>query len=55
MLRSDEAMNSMGNFQKKLVISVVSVTKPKNIVVFVLTYVLEDFAPFFWRFLHGIT
>ncbi len=29
-------MNSMGNFQKKFVISVIFVKKPKNIVVFAL-------------------
>jgi hypothetical protein len=34
-------MNSKGNFQKKFVISVISVAKPKNIVVFAFTYVLE--------------
>jgi hypothetical protein len=42
-------MNSKGNFQKKFVISV---AKPKNIV-FAFTYVLESFALFIWRFLHG--
>ncbi len=33
---------------KKIVISVVSITKPKNIIVFVFTYVLETFALFFF-------
>jgi hypothetical protein len=46
-------MNSKGNFQKKIVISVISVAKPKNIVVFAFTYVLERFALFIWRFLYG--
>jgi hypothetical protein len=41
--RSDEAMNSIGDFQKKVVISVISVAKPKNIVVIAFTYVLERF------------
>jgi hypothetical protein len=36
--RSDEAMNSIGNFQKNFVISIVSGAKPKNIVVFAFTY-----------------
>jgi hypothetical protein len=39
-------MNSIGNFKKIFVISIVSVAKPKNIVVFAFTYVLEGFAPF---------
>jgi hypothetical protein len=34
-------MNSIDNFQKTFVISVVSVAKPKNIIIFALTYVLE--------------
>jgi hypothetical protein len=41
MHRRDEAMNSIGNFPTKLVISVVSVAKPKNIVIFAFTYVLD--------------
>ncbi len=44
MHRSDEAMNSIGNFQKVFVISIVSVAKPKNIFVFALTHMLESFA-----------
>jgi hypothetical protein len=36
-------MNSIGNFPQKCIISV---AKPKNIVVFAFTYVLESFAPF---------
>ncbi len=43
MHRSDEAMNSIGNFQKKFVISVVSVAKLKNIVIFAFTYVFARF------------
>jgi hypothetical protein len=43
-------MNSMGNFQKKFVISVVSITKLKNIVVFAFTCVMETFAMFFGDF-----
>jgi hypothetical protein len=39
-------MNSNGNFSKKFVISVISVAKPKNIIVFAFTYVLESFALF---------
>ncbi len=31
-------MNSFGNIPKKYVISVVSVAKPKNIIVFAFTY-----------------
>jgi hypothetical protein len=38
----------MSNFQKKFVISVVSVTKPKNIIVFAFTCVMETFAMFFF-------
>jgi hypothetical protein len=36
-------MNSIGNFQQKFVISVVSVAKPKNIVVFAFTNVFALF------------
>ncbi len=43
-------MNSIGNFPKKFVISVVSIAKPKNIVVFAFTYVLENFALFYGDF-----
>jgi hypothetical protein len=39
-------MNSIGNFQKIFFISIVSVAKPKNIIVFACTYVLESFASF---------
>jgi hypothetical protein len=45
MHRSDEAMNS-----KKNVISIVSEAKPKNIIVFALTFVLESFAVFYSDF-----
>jgi hypothetical protein len=51
--RSDEAMNSIDNFQKIFVISVVSVAKPKNIVIFAFTYVLESFALFYDDFCMG--
>ncbi len=34
---------------KKFVISVISVAKPKNIVVFAFTYVLENFALFYGK------
>jgi hypothetical protein len=44
--RSDEAMNSIGNFQKKIVISV---AKPKNIIAFAFTFV---FCSVLWKFLH---
>jgi hypothetical protein len=40
-------MNSIGNFQKKFINSV---AKPKNIVVFAFTYVLESFALFYGYF-----
>jgi hypothetical protein len=43
-------MNSIDNFQKKCVISVISVAKPKNIVVIAFTYVLESFALFYGNF-----
>jgi hypothetical protein len=43
-------MNSIDNFQKRFVISVVSVAKPKNIVIFAFTYVLEIFALFYGDF-----
>jgi hypothetical protein len=49
-------MNSIGNFQK-IVVSVVSVVKPKNTVVFAFTYVLESFALFYGNFcmdLHSV-
>ncbi len=35
---------------QKIVISVISVAKPKNIVVFAFTYVLESFALFYGDF-----
>ncbi len=50
MNRSDEAMNPSGNFPKNLLFFVVFVAKPKNIVVFAFTYVLESFARFFGDF-----
>jgi hypothetical protein len=37
---------------KKFVISVISVAKLKNVVVFAFTYVLKGFALFIWRFLY---
>jgi hypothetical protein len=43
-------MNSIDNFPKKFIISVVSVAKLKNIVVFAITYVLESFALFYGDF-----
>ncbi len=43
-------MNSIGNFQNKFVMSVISVAKPKNIVVIAFTYVLESFALFYGSF-----
>ncbi len=43
-------MNFIGNFQKKFVFSVVSIAKPKNIVIFAFTYVLESFALYFGDF-----
>ncbi len=42
---------------KKFVISVISVAKPKNIVVFAFTYVMESFALFYGDFcmdLHSV-
>jgi hypothetical protein len=50
MHRSNEAMNSIGNFPKKYIITIVSIEKPKNIIVFAFKYV---FCPVLWRFLHG--
>jgi hypothetical protein len=47
---SNEAMNSIGNFQKKFIISIISVAKPKNIVVIAFTYVLESFVLFYGNF-----
>jgi hypothetical protein len=44
--RSDEAMNSIGNFQKKNYFH----SKAKNIVVFAFKYVLESFALFYGYF-----
>jgi hypothetical protein len=37
-------------FPNKFVISVISVAKPKNIVVFAFTYVMESFALFYGDF-----
>jgi hypothetical protein len=37
-------------FPKKIVISVISVAKPKNIIVFAFTYVFESFALFYSYF-----
>jgi hypothetical protein len=50
MHRSNAAINSIGKFQKKFVISVVSIAKPKNILVFAFTYVLKSFALFYANF-----
>ncbi len=50
MNRSNEAMNPIGNFPKNSLFFVVSLAKPKNIVVFAFTYVLESFALFFGDF-----
>jgi hypothetical protein len=43
-------MDSIGSFPQKLIISVASVAKPKNIIVFAFTYVLESFAIFYGDF-----
>ncbi len=43
-------MNPSGNFQKNSLFFVVFVAKPKNIVIFAFTYVLESFALFFGNF-----
>ncbi len=43
-------MHSIDNFQKLFVISVVSIAKPKNIVVFAFTYVLENSVLFYCDF-----
>jgi hypothetical protein len=43
-------MNSIDNIPKKFVISVISVAKPKNIVIIAFTYVLASFAPFYGNF-----
>jgi hypothetical protein len=48
--RSDEAMNSIDNFQKKFVFSVFSVAKSKNIVIFDFTFVLDSFGLFCGNF-----
>jgi hypothetical protein len=48
--RSDEAMNSIDNFQKELVFSVFSIAKSKNIVVFAFTFVLDSFGLFYGNF-----
>jgi hypothetical protein len=53
--RSNEAMN--WQFPKKFVIAVISITKPKNIVVFAFTYVMESFELFYGDFcmdLHSV-
>jgi hypothetical protein len=46
MHRSDEAMIFIGNFKKNLYISVISVAKPLNFVVFLNTHVSKSQAPF---------
>jgi hypothetical protein len=43
-------MNSIDNFPKKIFIFVVSIAKPKNIVVLAFTSVLEIFALFYGNF-----
>ncbi len=43
-------MNPSGNFPKNSVFFVVFETKPKNIVVFAFTYVLDSFALFYGNF-----
>jgi hypothetical protein len=50
MHRSDEAMNSIDNVQKKFVFSVFSVAKSKNIVFFAFTFVLDSFGLFYGAF-----
>ncbi len=47
-------MNPSGNFPKNLLFFVVSVAKPKNIVVFAFTSVLGSFALFFGDFCMAI-
>jgi hypothetical protein len=49
MHRSDEAMNSIDNFQKEFVFSVFYVAK-SNIVVFAFTFVLDSFGLFYGDF-----
>jgi hypothetical protein len=46
MHRSDEAMIFIGNFNKNLYISVISVAKLLNFVVFLNTHVSKSRAPF---------
>ncbi len=43
MNRSNEGINSIDNFQKKIFSSGFSVAKSKNIVVFAFTFVLDSF------------
>ncbi len=43
-------MNSISNFQKIFVISIVSVAKLKNIFIFAFTYVLDCFVLFYGDF-----
>ncbi len=43
-------MNPIGNFPKNSLFFVVSIAKPKNIVVFAFTFVWESFALFFGNF-----
>ncbi len=51
MNRSDEAINSIDNFQQKLVFfCVFSVAKSKNVVVFAFTFVLDSFGLFYGDF-----
>ncbi len=55
MLRSDEAIIFIGNFDKNSYISVISIAKPKNFVVFANTYVSRSQALFngdFWMNLY---
>jgi hypothetical protein len=50
MNRIEEAMNPSGNFPQNSLFFIVSVAKPKNIVVFAYPYVLDSFALFFGDF-----
>jgi hypothetical protein len=50
MNRNDEAMNPSGNFPQNSLFFEASLAKPKNIIVFAFTDVLESFALFFGNF-----
>jgi hypothetical protein len=46
MQRNDESMICIGNLKKHSYISIISLAKPKNFIVFAFTYVLESPALF---------